>query len=94
MSRAHLSDHQRKCRRVIHNRLSYLIHQRVGKQQRMKDRLGAHFSDFVDAALKYSKPRFIEAFKAPQCVGTLNGTPCPFENVVELRINEIEVDHL
>ena len=60
----------------------------------MKGRLGAHFSDFVDAALKYSEPRFIEAFKAPQCAGTLGGAPCPFENVIELRMNEAEIDHL
>ena len=60
----------------------------------MKGRLGAHFSDFVDAALKCSKPRFIEAFKAPQCVGALGGAPCPFENVIELCVNEAEIDHL
>ena len=94
MGRAILSDEERRRRRVIHNRLSYLIHQRVGKQQRMKSRLGVHFSAFVAAALKYSKPRFVEAFRAPRCFGTLNGTLCPFDNVIKLRINEIEVDHL
>ena len=94
MGRAILSDEERRRRRAIHNRLSYLIHQRVGKQQRMKSRLGVHFSAFVAAALKYSKPQFMETFRAPRCFGTLNGTLCPFDNVIKLRINEIEVDHL